>query len=144
MGVRKKIELKLFLVCPSVLGKKKKAYSAKAKPSPARPLLDLFSRKLKAAEIISISLSLSVAREFRARFFLCFNACLSLMCVGFSHGQECNRYLTHRVHRSDVIAAWSGIRPLVKDPQRMHEEGTKASEVAAAAAAAAAAAVSLF
>ncbi|CAN0187961.1 unnamed protein product [Ascophyllum nodosum] len=42
--------------------------------------------------------------------------------------QECNRYLTHRVHRSDVIAAWSGIRPLVKDPQRMHEEGTKASE----------------
>ncbi|CAN0111144.1 unnamed protein product [Scytosiphon promiscuus] len=40
--------------------------------------------------------------------------------------QESNRYLSHRVHRTDVIAAWSGIRPLVRDPKLMDEEGTKA------------------
>lgn len=39
--------------------------------------------------------------------------------------QESNRYLSHRVHRSDVIAAWSGIRPLVRDPKLMDQEGTK-------------------
>lgn len=39
--------------------------------------------------------------------------------------QESNRYLSHVVHRSDVIAAWSGIRPLVRDPKLSDQEGTK-------------------
>ncbi|CAN0106441.1 unnamed protein product, partial [Laminaria digitata] len=47
--------------------------------------------------------------------------------VNFIIQVQSNRYLSHRVHRSDVIAAWSGIRPLVRDPKLMHQEGTKAS-----------------
>ncbi|CAN0038018.1 unnamed protein product [Discosporangium mesarthrocarpum] len=39
--------------------------------------------------------------------------------------KESNRYLSDNVHRSDVIAAWSGIRPLVRDPKLM-AKGTKA------------------
>lgn len=42
--------------------------------------------------------------------------------------QESNRYLSHNVHQSDVIAAWSGLRPLVRDPKLMGEEGTKVSD----------------
>ncbi|CAN0385389.1 unnamed protein product, partial [Hapterophycus canaliculatus] len=42
----------------------------------------------------------------------------------FVNTQESNRYLSHRVHRADVIAAWSGIRPLVRDPKLMDQEGT--------------------
>ncbi|CAM9701423.1 unnamed protein product, partial [Phaeothamnion confervicola] len=40
--------------------------------------------------------------------------------------QESNRYLEASVHHSDVVAAWSGIRPLVRDPAHMAEGGTKA------------------
>lgn len=47
---------------------------------------------------------------------------ISVFCV---NTQESNRYLSHRVHRTDVIAAWSGIRPLVRDPKLMDQEGTK-------------------
>eukprot|EP00611_Tribonema_gayanum_P009894 TRINITY_DN19778_c0_g1_i1.p1 TRINITY_DN19778_c0_g1~~TRINITY_DN19778_c0_g1_i1.p1 ORF type:complete len:456 (+),score=128.47 TRINITY_DN19778_c0_g1_i1:95-1462(+) len=39
--------------------------------------------------------------------------------------QESNRFLSCRVRRDDAIAAWSGIRPLVRDPTKMGE-GTKA------------------
>jgi hypothetical protein len=39
--------------------------------------------------------------------------------------QESNRFLSCSVKRSDAIAAWSGIRPLVRDPAKIGE-GTKA------------------
>jgi glycerol-3-phosphate dehydrogenase len=32
---------------------------------------------------------------------------------------ECNRYLSRKIERSDVKAAWSGIRPLIKDPAKL-------------------------
>lgn len=39
--------------------------------------------------------------------------------------EESNRYLDRKVTHKDVLAAWSGIRPLAKDPKRM-DEGTAA------------------
>ena len=39
--------------------------------------------------------------------------------------QETNRYLTTNVAAKDLIAAWSGLRPLVKDPEKI-KEGTAA------------------
>ncbi|GAB5036550.1 glycerol-3-phosphate mitochondrial [Nannochloropsis oceanica] len=39
--------------------------------------------------------------------------------------QETNRYLTTNVSANDLIAAWSGLRPLVKDPEKIRE-GTAA------------------
>lgn len=39
--------------------------------------------------------------------------------------QETNRYLTTNVTADDLIAAWSGLRPLVKDPEKI-KEGTAA------------------
>ena len=39
--------------------------------------------------------------------------------------QETNRYLTTTVTSQDLIAAWSGLRPLVKDPEKI-KEGTAA------------------
>lgn len=39
--------------------------------------------------------------------------------------QEANRVLDKRVKRSDVKSAWSGIRPLVRDPTKL-SQGTKA------------------
>ncbi|CAM9299413.1 unnamed protein product, partial [Chrysoparadoxa australica] len=35
--------------------------------------------------------------------------------------QESNRYLNCGVHHRDAIAAWSGIRPLVRDPKKLSE-----------------------
>lgn len=32
---------------------------------------------------------------------------------------ECNRYLSRKIEKSDVKAAWSGIRPLIKDPSKL-------------------------
>jgi len=40
--------------------------------------------------------------------------------------QESNRYLTSNIGDKEVLAAWSGLRPLVKDPERLAESGTKA------------------
>mmetsp|Transcript_20488 Transcript_20488/g.33013 ORF Transcript_20488/g.33013 Transcript_20488/m.33013 type:complete len:617 (-) Transcript_20488:289-2139(-) len=40
--------------------------------------------------------------------------------------KESNRYITAHIGGKDVLAAWSGLRPLVKDPARLDQEGTKA------------------
>jgi len=40
--------------------------------------------------------------------------------------QESNRYLSTHIGSADVLAAWSGLRPLVKDPKKLDQEGTKA------------------
>lgn len=40
---------------------------------------------------------------------------------------EANRYLSKTVKRDDVLAAWSGIRPLVKDPKSLGSSTSKIS-----------------
>ena len=40
---------------------------------------------------------------------------------------EASRYLSKPVRRSDVLSAWSGIRPLVKDPKSLGSETSKLS-----------------
>jgi glycerol-3-phosphate dehydrogenase len=40
--------------------------------------------------------------------------------------EESNRYLTTKIRPEDVKAAWSGIRPLIRDPRRLKEGATSA------------------
>ena len=40
--------------------------------------------------------------------------------------EESNRYLSTKIRREDVKAAWSGIRPLIRDPRRLSEGASSA------------------
>lgn len=43
--------------------------------------------------------------------------------------EESNHFLTRKIAKEDVKAAWSGIRPLIKDPKKLSEPGAKSSQL---------------